>query len=337
MGRVKVNNTEEDFTKTMEDASNIDFADIDPVESNPIEIQKQEVSATKKTKSDYKPMSEMVNPLRAEKITIRHIFKKSGLFDNPKHVFAGGMADTSVKQFCTPVLASGSFVNVLTNDEKEYLEAALGLPINALSIYKKEDNYWANKYVRLTKEDSYLDLSNPEDYISYKILLANKDFIAPSLQALEDYPKATYEFVIINENDEINKSLKNMSIMQRCYKEFGKIEEDKEILKTIIELYTGKSLSDKVKIAYLQGQVNDIIQNDSKMFIKIATDELLKTKSIIRQALNAGFIVKRNNLLYMNNEPLCENGEDSTLNNAAKYLNSPRHQDAYISLQEKLK
>ena len=67
-----------------------------------------------------------------------------------------------------------------------------------MSMYKKENNFWSDAYpnginsVTLHKQDNYFDLSNPVDYIKYKILLANKNLIAPSLQVLEDRPKATY-------------------------------------------------------------------------------------------------------------------------------------------------
>ena len=78
-------------------------------------------------------------------------------------------------------LSSGAFKNVLTNSEKNYLEYIMGLEPNALSVYKKVDNFWStategtiNK-VMLKKGDNRLDLSNPEDYIRYKILLANND------------------------------------------------------------------------------------------------------------------------------------------------------------------
>lgn len=73
---------------------------------------------------------------------------------------------------------------MLTNSEKAFLEEYMGLPYNALSIYKKVDNYWENSQVRLTKGETPLDLRDPNDYIKYKILLANKDFIAESLSAL---------------------------------------------------------------------------------------------------------------------------------------------------------
>ena len=161
-------------------------------------------------KVDSSDDSQLINCLRNERIVVRHIPKRTGLVTNPKHILYGGMAENAIRVFVVPRLSSGMFVNVLTDSEKAFLEDVMGLEYNALSIYKKVDNYWDDSNensvarVRLTKQDNYLDLSNPEDYIRYKILLANKDYIAPSLKTLEDYPKATYQFVIISENDESN-------------------------------------------------------------------------------------------------------------------------------------
>lgn len=151
---------------------------------------------------------ETVNCLRNERIIVRHINKPSNLVSNPKHVLYGGMAENASRTYTVPRLSSGGFVNVLTNDEKAFLEAELQLEFNALSVHRKTDNFWDDSNdkgisrVRLLKQDTILDLSNPEDYIRYKILLANKDFIAPSLQVLSDAPKASYEYVIISEGEE---------------------------------------------------------------------------------------------------------------------------------------
>ena len=86
------------------------------------------------------------------------------------------MNETAFRKFTVPIIeSSGAYVNVLTNDEKTYLEKSMGLEPNALSVYLKRDNYWANYSVRLTKGDNYLDLSIPDDYIKYKVLLANNE------------------------------------------------------------------------------------------------------------------------------------------------------------------
>lgn len=321
----------------------VDFELDDPT---PIELTKVEVTpskakeiSTEEPNKVTKANQEVVNCLRKEKIVLRHIFKQSGLFDNPKHVFAGGMAENAVRVYCVPRMArTGNLANVLTNEEKVFLEEILGLPMNALSIYKKgPDNFWTKRTVRLTKEDTILDLSNPEQYIDYKILLANKDFIAPSLQAMEDHPKATYEFVIINENDETKKAKQYMSNIQRCYKEFGKIESDSDTLRYIVETLTGRPTSINTKLDWLQTRVNDLIQADSKMFLSIITDPYLSTKVLIKKAVEMGVIQKKNDFLYYNSEALCEYGEESTFNNAAKYLNSPKHQEILFGIQARSK
>lgn len=290
-------------------------------------------------------MAPTVNCLRNERVIIRHINKPSNLVSNPKHVLYGGMAENASRTYTVPRLSSGGFVNVLTNDEKAFLEAELQLEFNALSVHRKTDNFWDDSNergisrVRLLKQDTILDLSNPEDYIRYKILLANKDYIAPSLQALSDTPKASYEYVIIAEGEETKAAQKNMSATMMCYKEFGKIEDDLDTLRVIVETIDGRPTAPNVKLEFLQTKANELIQGDSKMFLKIITDPLLPTKVLIKRAIEGGFISKRGNFLYLRSDgsPLCEANEDPTINIAARYLNNPKHQDIKFGLEAKLK
>ena len=287
----------------------------------------------------------LVNCLRNERVIVRHINKPSNLVSNPKHVLYGGIAENATRTYTVPRLSSGGFVNVLTNSEKAFLEAEMQLEFNALSVHKKTDNFWDDSNdrgisrVRLLKQDTILDLSDPEDYIRYKILLANKDYIAPSLQALSDMPKASYEYVLISEGDETRAAQKNMSATMACYKEFGKIEDDIDTLRVIVETIDGRPTAPNVKLDFLQAKVNELIQGDSKLFLRIITDPLLPTKVLIKKAIEAGLISKRANFLYLrsDNSPLCEINEEPTINVAAKYLNNPKHQDILFSLQAKLK
>lgn len=289
--------------------------------------------------------SDTVNCLRNERIVVRHIPKQSGMVTNPKHILYGGMAENAVRTYVVPRLSSGMFVNVLTDKEKDFLEEIMGLEHNALSIYKKKDNFWddSNDFgiskVSLRKQDNILDLSDPEDYIRYKILLANKNFIAPDLRTLEDYPKATYEFVIIAEDEETKTAKNKMSSTMQCYKEFGKIENDTDKLRVIIETIEGRPTAKTTKLDFLQTKINDLIQANSKLFIKVITDPLLDTKVLVKKAIDKGLIAKRGNYLYYKetNTPLCEDGEDPTINNACKYLNLPKNQDIKFTIEAKLK
>ena len=334
----------------MEEKVVYDMPDFDiddsTIEATPLQVVEKEIPMDKETKqATVKSTAATVNCLRNERVIIRHIPKESGMVTNPKHILFGGMAENAVRTFVVPRLSSGMFVNILTDSEKAFLEEVMGLEYNALSIYKKVDNFWDDSNengisrVRLTKQDNYLNLADPEDYIRYKILLANKDYIAPSLQALQDSPKATYQFVIISEGDETKSAKDNMSATMKCYKEFGKIENDINTLRVIVETIDGRPTAPTVKLEFLQGRINTLIQADSKIFLRVITDPMLSTKVLIKRAIEAGLISNRGNYLYLksDNTPLCEVNEEPTLNIAAKFLNAPKNQEIKFALEAKLK
>lgn len=305
------------------------------------EVSKPARKALAKTqKIEVTEAVEYVSCLRKEKIIVRYVPKESGMITNPKHVFYGGMAENAVRVFTVPILESnGQYMNILTNEEKAFLEEIMGLEENALSIYKKQNNFWENYTVRLTKGETYLDLSNPDDYIKYKVLLANKDHIASSLQELQDRPKATYQYVLIAEQDETKQANLKLNATMEAYLEFGKIQDDAQTLRVIIETVDGRPTSAHSKLEFLQTQANKLIQADAKLFLRTVQDPYLSTKVLIKKALENGIISKRGDYLYLksDNSPLCEVNEEPTLNMAAKYLNAPKHQEVKLMIEAKLK
>lgn len=330
--------------KIMEDVVIDDTAIVDIIQEPIVKTVKEETYKKKYSKKEYNNEDTTVNCLRNERVIVRYIPRSNSLITNPKHILYGGMAEGSKKTFVVPRLSSGTFVNVLTKAEKAFLEEYMGLEYNALSVFNKNNNFWDDSNdegissVTLMKEDNYLNLSDPEDYIRYKILLANKDYIAPSLQELQDRPKASYQFVIISTGDETKMAKKNMSATMQCYKKFGKIEDNADILRLIVETIEGKPLAPSTKLDFLQTKANDLIQADSKLFLKVITDPMLATKVLIRKSIDNGSIVRRGNYHYLKNGniPLCENNEEPTLNIAAKFLNLPKNQEIKFSLEAKL-
>lgn len=330
--------------KIMEDVVIDDTATVDIIQEPIGKTVKEETYEKKYSKKEYNNEDTTVNCLRNERVIVRYIPRSNSLITNPKHILYGGMAEGSKKTYVVPRLSSGTFVNVLTKAEKAFLEEYMGLEYNALSVFNKNNNFWDDSNdegissVTLTKEDNYLNLSDPEDYIRYKILLANKDYIAPSLQELQDRPKASYQFVIISTGDETKMAKKNMSATMQCYKEFGKIEDNADILRLIVETIEGKPLAPSTKLDFLQTKANNLIQADSKLFLKVITDPMLATKVLIRKSIDNGSIVRRGNYHYLKNGniPLCENNEEPTLNIAAKFLNLPKNQEIKFSLEAKL-
>ena len=320
---------------------NTDIEDVPKVEVP--KVQKKPIKQTKVRVENNESM-EVTSCLRNEKIKVKFIERNNGLPSN--HVLSGGMAEGSKITLVVPRLNTGTFVNVLTDSEKSFLEEYMGLEYNALSIYKKpdEENFWndanangINK-VELRKGDNYFDLKDPQQYIKYKILLANKNIICPSLTALKETPKATYRFVVIAEGEESKQAKNNMTNTMNCYKEYGKIEDNLDLLRIVVETLDGRPTASTVKLEFLQNKCNTLIQKDPKKFLSVITDPLLSTKSLIKLSIENGSIANRGNYLYLrsDNTPLCEQNEEPTLNFAAKYLNAPKHQDILFALQAKL-
>lgn len=284
---------------------------------------------------------QLISCLRNEKVCIRFVPRQSHMVTDPKHILYGGMADDATKTYVVPKLTTGTYVNVLTNKEMAFLEEYMGMEKGTLSVYKKVDNFWSDanpqgiNSVKLRKQDNYLDLSVPEDYIRYKILLANKEYIAPSPEVLEDRPKATYQFVIVEDSKQLNTAKRSMNTTRECYMEFGKIENDVETLMTIVELMDGRNVSPNTNIDFLQTKIDSYIQSNPKGFLKVVKDETLPTKVLIRRSINAGNIIKRGDYLYLKSDgtPLCEDKEEPILSIAVKYINNPRHQDIKLGLE----
>ena len=279
-------------------------------------------------------MGALKNCLKNERILVRFVPKEDSNITNPKHILYGGMAEGAIKYYTVPILAStGTYKNILTDDEKAFLESYMGLEYNALSVYNKTNNFWANFTVRLTKHDNYLDLSDPNDYIKYKVLLANTDFIADSIKTLNDHPKATYQFVMIKEGESEKREEEKMSVTMKCYKEYGKIEDDNNTLRCIIELIDNRPIAKNTKSEFLKSRINSLIQADPKLFYNIITDEYLNNKVLIKTATEEGVIKRRNNLYYFEDTPLCPDGTESTLSVAAEYIGLGKNQDLKLRIE----
>lgn len=291
---------------------------------------------TAKAKKEKTESVEMVNPLRNEKIYVRFIpHKDNGL---PKdHVLSGGKADGAYDTFVVPILRStGRYKNVLTNSEKEFLENALGLDDGALSVYKVENNYWDDYSVTIqnAKEGMYLDLSDPEDYIKYKVLLANSEFIAPSVQERLDRPKATYKYEIVRAMEENSITTAKVDARKASYKEFDKIDNDYDTMRVLVEIMDGRPYGANNSIEFFRNRIDSLIMQDPKAFLREVTDEYLHAKVLIRRGTELGVINKRGDYYFLkDNTPLCESGEDPTLSIAARYINLPSHQDIKFLLE----
>lgn len=274
--------------------------------------------------------------LSNERVIIRFYKRKKGnsTIDNPKHVAHGGMLETATKELVPPMLRSGQRKNILTDSEKEFLEDYMQLPKGSLSVYNKE--FWNKRKVILRKEDNIFDLSDPDNYIDYKIALANANIVAPSFEDIDK--KATYSFYIEREGESEARQVKTLTIKQEAYKLFGKYEENEDILRYILS-QAGKHTAKNSKIKSLIAWTGEVIEDKPNVFVSIASDPLLKTKVFINKAVDLG-VVTINNNEYFDSEtgkPICHPTDTPTLDRAATFLNEPRQQEYKLILEARVK
>ena len=277
-----------------------------------------------------------INCLRNERVTVKFIPNETGGLDR-KHPYYGGKVEGAFTMLTVPMLKNGTIANPLTKAEKEYLEEIMQLDYGALSVYKKEDNYWENLMVRLGKDDTILDLSVPTDYIKYKVLLANKDIVCPSIKDLEEKPKATYQHVMVSDSDVFTETSNRTSNKMRCYEEFGRVRDDKDVLRCIIHTITGRQVDINSKVEFMRDKIVDMIDNNPKRFLEVITDPLLHIKVTLMRGVEEKVVSRRGEYYYYDGQPLCGDNEAPTITVAAKWLGLPKNQELLFSIQAKTK
>lgn len=315
----------------------LEIIDVDLTTEEPVVTTKTKTVKKKAITTVDKEDGELINCLRNERIVARFIPReKTGITDK-RHPFYGGLADGAVITFVVPLLRNGSFKNPLTRDEKDYLEYALGLDNNALSVHNTKDNYWENYQVRLSKEDYILDLSTPKGYIDYKVLLANTDYVAPSIEELNNNDKETYRYVLVSDKEVLNNTSSKVKAKERCMELYLQYKDDLDTLRCVIQTVTGRPVDAHTQIDFLKGKCAEQIELDPHRFLKILEDPYLPSKVLLTRAVDASIVTKRGTWHYYEGTPMCDNNEEPTFTIAAKYLASKKNQEIKFSIESKLK
>jgi hypothetical protein len=144
--------------------------------------------------------------LPSEKVKVRFVKRKVGIASDvsDNHIISGGMLEGSYRKFPVPMLRGGGLKNVLTKEEKEFFEEG-PYEGQSLSMYSK---FWDTQWVTLEKLGIILDLSVPQDYIKYKILLGWTSVIAGSLKEFTDNPSPAYQFYLERDGEEVRLKLR---------------------------------------------------------------------------------------------------------------------------------
>jgi hypothetical protein len=277
----------------------------------------------------------VVSCLEDKSVIIKFFPRPRGFVTNPKHILYGGMLEGSVKVLSTPLLRNGDYKNVLSNDEKAYLEEHMGLGKDGLSVYKKDNNYWDSVRVKLEKGENHFNLASPDDFIRAKVALAYDDIVAPSIDEIQN--KQSYMFYAVKEGEREKQSVKSLTAKQEAYKLYGKYEEERDVLEYVCKAVKGTLVAKNTKMGILQGWIGDIIESNTKEFILILSDKQLRTKMLIDQAVRNSVVRFIDGQYYSDEgKPLSTSGE-ANLMMAANFLDQPINQPMRLRIENKIK
>jgi hypothetical protein len=268
-----------------------------------------------------------------KRVVVKFIKRKRGMAAGDHitedHVISGGMLTNSTRKFQAPLLRNGSIANVLSTEEKEYLEGETDLNLSSYG------SFWKEQFVTLRKEDNSFDLSNPIDYISVKILESCKALIAPDWDSRSK--KLTYQFVITEPGAEMKEVKKKYDAKKEAFKLYGKIEEDKPQLLGILKILEKKPISANSDLDWIQGKVEGIIDETPKKFVDLIKNPAYHTMLLLNKGLEAGVIQRQGNKYATTDGlDLADVGQIPTFDVAIRYLDDPKNQEVRTLIEAKI-
>lgn len=267
-----------------------------------------------------------------EVVIVKFIPRKKGMAANvpANHVISGGLMNNTKVRYAAPLQSNGKIANLLTNEEKAYLEDRTGLK---LSVY---GDFWKSYYVSLFKDDASnkFDLSDELDYIAYKVLSACPE-IAPDWESRN--LNQEYRFAITREGEVQDEKKKLLDVKFEAVKHYGKIEDDREKLIAVLKLLSNKAIAETSKLKWLQGQVQEYLDENPKNFLDVVTDPHFETKALINRGVEAKVIIKEGNQYHtIDGLELCNPGEIPTFANAVTYLDDDKNQELRLLLEARI-
>lgn len=260
-----------------------------------------------------------------EKIVVKPIMRvRNPMVTDPQHeaYFLFGNANIG---YMLPIDTQGNLVNPFSShEEQKWLENELDLDLN---YHRVKDNPWHKLKVKLGKDNKVLDLQNPKQYLEYLILKANKLQIAPDGASIKD--KATYRYALVSENHEVKQNTSKANLKIEAYTALGKLQDDKEAMINFLKVYGKKVSYIGSKPEFILSQITKIIEEDIEGFLGVYKDkENYEIKLLIAQAVECGAITKKGREFTLpSGDPLANEGDKGTIDNAVKYLKSPANQE----------
>lgn len=214
--------------------------------------------------------------------------------------------------------------------QKEFFEKELGVDLNP--TLPADKNFWRSDRrgrVILTKEGTTLNLSLPLDMLKYLILIANKMLISPSYD--ERINKATYEFMVVDENKITSKKLEEADLKAQAYVKYAEVTNSKTATIGFIKSL-GRTIPVTATAQWLKSEVANIVETNPKYFLEIVTHPQYNERIFVQEAVEAGAIIRKGEKRYT----LDNGAELGDLTDVINYLLNPDNQEVKLRVKAKI-
>jgi hypothetical protein len=264
-------------------------------------------------------------------VKYKYIPKKKFNITNPKHVLYDGKLDSSIDRF--PVLRKedGKYVLNMTEEEKEFIISGLNLKDTDLNLNDRKNEYLTNISIEMPKGGLTLNIAEPYDLLVDKLLQAYDNFIAPSLKAKNN--KASYRYVRVFKEDEIDSILETADVKKEFYKALGSLESSREKMVMYL-LNEGKKVHPKIGDKTLRNEVNTRAELSQTKFLKAVKDPMFVEKGMLNMAVLLSIVDLRSNLYFFEGQALAPDGEPATLKNASLFIKSKKNGSLRVAISK---
>jgi hypothetical protein len=214
--------------------------------------------------------------------------------------------------------------------EKEFFEKELGADLNPTLEANK--NFWRTDKrgrVYLTKEGLTLNLSLPLDMLKYKILLSNKTLISPSYD--DRILKATYEFMIVDENKLNVQKLAEAEVEANAYVKYAEVTNSKASTIGFIKSL-GRAIPATATEQWLKIEVLNVLKKDPQYFLDIVNHPMYNERIFVQESVEAGAVLRKGEKRYT-----LDNGvELGDLTDVVNYFANPENQEVKMRIKAKI-
>jgi hypothetical protein len=276
----------------------------------------------------------MDNFLENKKVAVKVVEKYRTGFSKESD---GRTLYTGCKQvYQAPTNANDRLIPILTEEEQRWFESKMGLMVGSLAFNNKDKSFWKDFRVTLDKKGKTLDLSDYEDNLAYRVLLATNN-VANSKDSIN---VLQHQFYMVTEDEEQDASNKISDKYEEASKLFASISKSDKRMANVLRLM-GKTVTAEANTKWLKAELIKIMDQKAKVngqlsmddFIKTASDPGIDTKIFILDAIEIGDIVVDGTTYKLRSGDVVGHDFDQ----AISFFNNPKSQQTKLLIEDRIK